>query len=44
MKKLKCPHCGKTLLMIDYGRLEIKCPRCGQIVNIEIKSNEQSPR
>ena len=31
MKKIKCKTCGKTLLLIDYGRIEIKCPRCKKI-------------
>ncbi len=35
MQKQLCPECGKTLLLIEYGRLEIKCPRCGAIVKIE---------
>lgn len=37
MKKLKCEACGKTLLFIEYGKLEIKCPRCGEKTKIEIK-------
>ena len=37
MKKLKCEKCGKTLLLIEYGKLEIKCPRCGHIEKIEIR-------
>jgi phage FluMu protein Com len=37
MKKLKCEKCGKTLLMIEYGKLEIKCPRCGKISRVEIR-------
>lgn len=37
MKKLKCEKCGKTLLLIEYGKLEIKCARCGHITTIEIK-------
>lgn len=37
MKKLKCEKCGKTLLLIEYGKLEIKCPRCGCLSKIEIK-------
>ena len=37
MKMLKCPKCGKSLLKIEYGLIEIKCPRCGQIVKVEIK-------
>lgn len=41
MKKLKCDRCGKTLLHIEYGKIEIKCPRCGKIIKIEIKGNEQ---
>jgi phage FluMu protein Com len=46
VKNLKCPKCGKSLLRIYYGKLEIKCPRCGQIIKVEIeyKGNEQSPR
>lgn len=40
MKKLKCDRCGKTLLMIEYGKLEIKCPRCGNLIKIEIKKIE----
>ena len=44
MKKLKCEKCGNTLLLIEYGKLEIKCPRCGLISKVEIKVNEQSPR
>jgi phage FluMu protein Com len=37
MKMLKCDKCGKSLLKIDYGKLEIKCPRCGKIIKVEIK-------
>ena len=37
MKKLKCEKCGKTLLLIEYGNIEIKCPRCGHLTQIEIK-------
>lgn len=37
MKKLKCSKCGKTLLLIEYGKIEVKCPRCGQETRIEIK-------
>lgn len=37
MKKLKCDGCGKTLMLIEYGKLEIKCPRCGKLVKVEIK-------
>lgn len=44
MKKLKCEKCGQTLLMIEYGKLEIKCPRCGLKSIVEIRVNEQSPR
>ena len=36
-QKLKCEQCGKTLLLIEYGKIEIKCPRCGHISKIEIK-------
>ena len=35
MEKIKCPECGRTLLLLEYGRLEIKCPRCGAILRIE---------
>lgn len=41
MKKLKCPKCGKTLLFVEYGKIEIKCPRCGQITKIEISKSER---
>jgi len=44
MKKLKCEKCGKTLLLIEYGKLVIKCPRCGHTEKVEIKVNEQSPQ
>ena len=37
MKTLKCDKCGKSLLKIEYGNIEIKCPRCGQIVKVNIK-------
>lgn len=37
MKKLKCEKCGKTLLLIEYGKIEIKCDRCGHISKVEIK-------
>jgi phage FluMu protein Com len=42
MKNLKCPKCGKSLLRIEYGKIEIKCPRCKFIVSVEIeyKKNE----
>lgn len=36
-RKLKCERCGKTLLLIEYGKIEIKCPRCGHISSVEIK-------
>lgn len=36
-QKLKCEQCGKTLLFIEYGKIEIKCPRCGHITLVEIK-------
>lgn len=36
-QKLKCEQCGKTLLLIEYGKIEIKCPRCGHVSSIEIK-------
>lgn len=35
MQKLTCLECGKTLMLIEYGKLEIKCPRCGAILKIE---------
>lgn len=35
MEKVKCPECGRVLLWIDHGLLEIKCPRCGAILRIE---------
>lgn len=46
LKMLKCAKCGKSLLRIAYGKIEIKCPRCGQITSAEIeyKGNEKSPR
>ena len=44
MKKLKCEDCGKTLLLIEYGKLEIKCPRCGHVTTIEIKGTSTPPR
>lgn len=44
MKKLKCEKCGNTLMLIEYGKLEIKCPRCGRISKVHITVNEQSPR
>lgn len=45
MKKIRCTDCGRTLLLIDYGRIEIKCPRCGHVMEIEKeKDNEQSER
>lgn len=46
MKTLKCEKCGKSLLKIEYGKLEIKCPRCKNIITVEIeyKGTEQSPR
>lgn len=40
MQKLKCTKCGKTLLLIEYGKIEVKCPRCGQMIKIEIKQNK----
>ena len=41
MKKVKCSRCGKTLLFVEYGKIEIKCPRCGLITKITItKVNE----
>lgn len=43
MKRLKCEKCGKTLLLIEYGKLAIKCPRCGLESKVEIKEvNEQA--
>lgn len=37
MKRLKCSKCGKTLMLIEYGKLEVKCPRCGESHKVEIK-------
>lgn len=37
MKKLKCEKCGKTLLLIEYGKLAIKCTRCKHENIVEIK-------
>ena len=37
MKKLKCEICGKTLLYIEYGKIEVKCTRCGHLTKVEIK-------
>lgn len=34
--KLKCSKCGRTLLILEYGKIEIKCPRCGHVHKIEI--------
>lgn len=42
MKRLKCKKCNRTLLLIEYGKLEIKCPRCGYIM--EYESNEVMSR
>lgn len=42
MIKVRCAHCGQTLLIIDYGKLEIKCPRCKEINKIEIKDEIKS--
>lgn len=36
MKRLKCEKCGKTLLLIEYGKIEIKCPRCKHTTKVEI--------
>ena len=45
MDKIRCPSCGRTLLLLEYGKLEIKCPRCGEITEIEQKrGNEQRER
>ena len=45
MKKIRCDECGRTLLLMDYGKVEIKCPRCGHVRNIEYgKDNEQRGR
>lgn len=45
MQKIRCTECRKTLLLMEYGKIEIKCPRCGHIMNIEHKrDNEQSER
>lgn len=34
-RKIKCRHCGKVLMHLEYGKLEIKCPRCGRILKYE---------
>ena len=45
MEKIRCTECGRTLLLIEYGKIEIKCPRCGKIIKIEHrKDNEQRER
>ena len=45
MDKIRCLVCGKTLLLLEYGKLEVKCPRCGHITRIEYeKGNEQRER
>lgn len=44
MHKQKCPDCGRTLQLIEYGKGEIKCPRCGHVLKYEHKGNEQRER
>lgn len=45
MRKIRCAECGRTLLLMEYGKVEIKCPRCGRIMNIEYdRDNEQRGR
>ena len=45
MKKISCTKCGKTLLLMEYGKVEVKCPRCGHIMRVEKdRDNEQSER
>lgn len=36
MRKLMCPKCSRTLMQIEFGKLEIKCPRCGEIIKVTI--------
>lgn len=33
--KIKCRHCGQTLLFVERVKGEIKCPRCGKMNEIE---------
>lgn len=42
MKKVKCIRCGRALLLLDFGKLEIKCPRCKRINKIEIDDKIKS--
>jgi len=35
MERVKCPKCGRTLLLMEFGKLEIKSPRSGGICKIE---------
>lgn len=45
MKKIRCTECGKTLLLMEYGKVEVKCQRCGHIMKVEKdKDNEQRER
>lgn len=41
MKKVKCEYCGLTLLLMEYGKIEIKCPRCKKIVKLEVTQREE---
>lgn len=41
MEKIKCKNCGRTLLLLKYGELEIKCPRCGRIHKIKTEQREE---
>ena len=36
MKELRCKHCNKKLMDLDFGKGEIKCDRCGKIVSFNI--------
>lgn len=40
MRKIRCEHCGRTLFLADYCKLEIKCPRCKKTIKIEIESTK----
>ena len=40
IEKIKCSHCGKTLLLAEYMKGEIKCPRCGKLNKIDYQGRE----
>lgn len=43
IEKIKCPKCGRTLMLAEYVKAEMKCPRCGTVNKLDYRQG-QEPR